>query len=350
MRRALDLADQAETCVLPNPRVGAVIVHENQIVGEGYHRGPGNPHAEVEAIKDAEAKNFKDFSRAELFVTLEPCCHTNKRTPPCAPLLVQKKFKRLIVACLDPNPNVSGKGIELVKKSGIQVEVGCLENESILLNQPFIKNQLEKSPYITLKIATSFDGKMADDFGKSKWITGEESRADTQLLRRRVDAIGVGKNTIENDNPSLNVRVAGEAPQARKILIFGKPKNLNKRSKVIQSNTLENIFLIGSKKSLKKTLSNFYRDQGICHILIEGGPGLASSLLKEGLIDEIVHYQGRGYLGGKGQYSLGRAWGLARLSKCISFAPKDVKLIGTDLRIQGFLHVYRPDSKSGKRS
>ncbi|MDB5037503.1 MAG: Riboflavin biosynthesis protein RibD [Bacteriovoracaceae bacterium] len=344
MSRALKLADSPEDCLLPNPRVGAVIVRDQKIVGEGFHRGPGFPHAEIEAIKNAEKRGVRKFDRCEIYVTLEPCCHLKKRTPPCVPVLIEKKFKRVIVANLDPNPLVSGKGIQELKKAGVSVNVGTLAFEAMKINQDYIKNQQTKLPYITLKIATTFDGKMADDFGKSKWITTEESRAEVQKIRARANAIGVGRNTIDRDNPSLNVRLSKKSLQ-RIIVIFGRPSKPLNRLKVTRKNGSENIHVVETKKGLQKTLRSLF-DQGILHLMIEGGSKLASEFLREGLIDQIHLFQGKGFLGGKGRYSIGSHWGLMRLEKSIKFSPENVRLLGSDVLIQGFTHVYRTHSKS----
>jgi diaminohydroxyphosphoribosylaminopyrimidine deaminase/5-amino-6-(5-phosphoribosylamino)uracil reductase len=344
MRLAIELAKTPFITPLPNPRVGAVIVRKKVLVGKGFHLGPGFPHAEVEAIRDAEKNGVKDFSSAEIFVNLEPCCHTEKRTPPCAPLLIEKKFKKIWIAHLDPNPKVSGRGVRALRKSGIQVEVGLLSSEAESINQAFVKNQKLRLPYVTLKIATTFDGKMADVFGTSKWITGESSRAEVHRLRAEADAIGVGKNTINSDNPSLNIRVGGKT-FPRKVIIFGRPKTPLTKLKASRANGLENILQIASKEPLRKILRSLYRDHQISHLFVEGGPSLSSQLLIDGLVDKLLIFQGKGILGGKSPYVLGWKWGLKPLSKSIRFTPSSVRLIDRDIFIQGFFNVYRADSK-----
>jgi len=350
MSRALDLALDFPFTTLPNPHVGAVIVHDDRIIAGGFHRGPGTPHAEVHAIEVAEKMGFKDFANAEIFVTLEPCCHTKKRTRPCTPLLIKKKFKKVWISHLDPNPAVRGKGLAALKKAGLKVNLGLLEEVTELINQPYIKNQTKKLPYVTLKMATTFDGKMADDHGKSKWITNSAARMDAHWLRAKVDAIAVGKNTIEADNPSLNVRLSNLDPIPRKIVIFGRPKNFSKSLKLVKANGIDRVIILDDKKrDLSKILSELYSQHGICHLLIEGGPHLSGRFLREGLADEVVLYLGMGFLGGSGTYSLGHDWGLMRLEKSIKFSPDDVRLIGPDVCAQGFLHVYRAHSKSRTR-
>lgn len=348
MNRALELATKIPSA-LPNPRVGAVIEYRGQIVGEGYHRGPGRPHAEVEAIRDAKRRGFKNFKNARLFVTLEPCCHLNKRTPPCVPLIVKTGFKRVEISALDPNPKVSGRGVQQLRRAGVQVKVGILRSESEKLNQAFIKNQILKLPYITLKIATTFDGKMADDFGKSKWITGELARAEVHRLRFAVDAIGVGSKTVDRDQPRLNVRLnrasgLNAKTFSRKIVVFGKPRHSASLKNLIRANGKENVSVI-STRNLKTSLTSLYKKNEIRHLLIEGGPRLASSFLAKGLVDELVLYLGNGFLGGLGRYSLGTSWGLKSLGRSIRFQPDSVALIGSDVRIHGLFNVYRTHSK-----
>ncbi len=352
MSRALDLALDYPFTTLPNPRVGAVIVYDGRILAGGYHRGPGTPHAEAHAIEVAEKMGFKDFKNAELFVTMEPCCHKNaaKRTPPCAPLIASKKFKRVWISHLDPNPLVNGKGIQQLKKAGISVKTGLLGEVTPLINQAFLKNQKEKKSYVTLKMAMTFDGKMADDYGKSKWITTSASRMDAHWLRAKVDAIAVGRNTIEADNPSLNVRISKLHPIPRKIVIFGQPRNFSNKLKVIKANGKNQVLVIDDKKrDLDKLLKELYTQRDICHLLIEGGPHLSGRFLDEGLVDEIVVYYGKGFLGGQATYSLGKDWGSMRLEKAIRFTPDDVRLIGPDVVVQGFMKHYNPDKKRSGR-
>lgn len=341
MRRALDLADLPSHCLLPNPRVGSVIVHREKIVGEGCHRGPGSAHAELDAIRNAEKRGFKKFSEAEIYVTLEPCCHVNKRTPPCVPLLIEKKFQRVIVAHKDPNPQVSGKGVSQLKRAGLKVETGCLKDDAEILNQAFIKNQLKHMPYITAKMAMTFDGKMHDDFFKSKWITGEEARADVQKFRLRVDTIGIGRKTLITDNPKLNSRVAGALPTAKKIVIFGGQRKISSKLNIVKANGAENIVSLPASQATEKGLEALFTRHQIHHLLVEGGPTLIGNLITSGLIDEVILYLGKGFMGGKGSGSLKLGGGLKRLQKSISFIPREAKLLAPDIRIQGFFHVYR---------
>lgn len=224
--------------------------------------------------------------------------------------------------------------------------MGLLKEQSELINQAFIKNQTQKLPYITLKIATTFDGKMADDFSKSKWITSDLARADVHVLRRQVDSIGVGSRTVSIDRPHLNARVKNKK-DPKKIVIFGKLKAPSALKNIIHANGAENVIQLPSSKAsgLKNQIRSLYNKMGICHLMIEGGPRLASSFLKAGLVDELVIYQGRGILGGLGAHSIGRAWGLKSLQSSIRFQPDSVSLLGPDVKIRGLINVYRSHSK-----
>jgi diaminohydroxyphosphoribosylaminopyrimidine deaminase/5-amino-6-(5-phosphoribosylamino)uracil reductase len=343
MQRAIELARTPVLTPLPNPRVGAVIVRNKKIVAEGFHYSPGNPHAEADAIRNAARKGIRNFRNCEIFITLEPCCHTNKRTPPCAPLLIEKKFKRAVIAHLDPNPKVSGKGVRQLRSAGIKVNVGLQKKEAESLNQAFIKNQQTKLPYVTIKLATTFDGKTADDYGVSHWITSEAARKRVHLERAEADAIAVGRKTIDRDDPSLNVRI-GSKRSARKVVIFGRPKKAFHLLKAVKANGDHNVFNVTTSTSLKQTLRHLYR-HGISHLFVEGGANLASAFLKSGLVDRLLLFQGKGLLGGKGSHMVGRQWGLNRLQKSIKFAPNKVELLGPDILIQGSFHVYRTDPK-----
>lgn len=325
--------------VLPNPRVGAVLVKNNKIVGEGYHRGPGKAHAEIEAIRKAKGK----AKGAALYTTLEPCVHTNKRTPPCVPQIIRAGIKQVVVAHLDPNPKVNGKGVAALRKAGIKVKTKFLEKEAIQLNQAFIKNQTKKLPYLTLKLALSFDGKMADDFGHSQWITSEEARKKVHHERLASQFLGIGKGTVEADDPELSVRLTKKTI-IKPVVIFGKPNHLS-QSRLKKLRGDEKIHFILSK-DYENELQKLYQEKGVSDIYIEGGPRLAGDLLRQGLIDRLILYYGRGFIGGEGKYSIGRQWELKTLKKSVSFQPQGVEVLGPDLRTWGYLNVYRPHPKT----
>ena len=214
MQRALELAAKAKGKTSPNPMVGAVIVKGYRIISEGYHKKAGTPHAEIVALKKAGHK----AKGATLFVTLEPCCHTDKKTPPCTKAIIEAGIKKVIVAAKDPNPKVSGKGIRELRKAGIETEIGILRSEAQLLNEVFTKFITKKTPFVVLKIAQSLDGKIATAKGESKWITGKSARKHVHQLRSDLDAVLIGIETLKKDDPSLDCRIRGGRNPYRIIL------------------------------------------------------------------------------------------------------------------------------------
>lgn len=309
MKRAISLAMKGSGKVSPNPKVGAVIVKDGEIIAEGYHRKYGEDHAEVDAIKKA---GLDDFTGATMYVNLEPCSHTGK-TPPCAPLLVEKKFSKVVIAMQDPNPQVAGSGIQILKDGGVEVEQGVLEEDAKWQNRFFIKHIQTGHPYIIAKAAQSFDGIIASKSGESKWISSEESRKRVHILRSIVDAVMVGRKTAHVDNPELTVRhVKGRQPWR---IIIDKDLNLGFDLKLFHDKFKEKTILISSEKNLSshrastlkfaqiKTLAVPTDEDGqldlkhafkllsdeynINSIMIEGGAGLLSYCMKEDLIDEL---------------------------------------------------------------
>ncbi len=309
MNRALILAMKGSGYVSPNPRVGAVIVENDKIIGEGWHKMFGGKHAEIEA---AENSKRTDFSGCTLFVNLEPCSHVGK-TPACSDFIISKKFSKVVVASLDPNPLVNGKGIRRIQEAGIEVVTGVLEKESNWINRFFFKYIQKKSPYVILKIAQSLDGNIALSSGISQWITGEESRKRSHQLRSEVDAVLVGKKTALLDNPSLTVRdVNGRNPY--KIVLDSyltlpldlKILKCDDRDKTIiccsvnasTSRKAEILKLAGikilpvetyenGKVTLEQMLVDLTEKFNITSIMVEGGAEIFSSFLERNLIDEI---------------------------------------------------------------
>jgi diaminohydroxyphosphoribosylaminopyrimidine deaminase/5-amino-6-(5-phosphoribosylamino)uracil reductase len=306
MQRAIELARKGSGYVDPNPKVGAVIVKNDEIISEGFHKEFGGPHAEVEAVRNANSDSFEDCS---MYVNLEPCSHYGK-TPPCADMIIKKGFKRVVIGMKDPNPLVAGRGIERLRRSGIDVMEGVLEEESKYLNRFFIKHITTGIPYVVLKVAQSIDGKIALKDFSSKWLTGCESRKEVHKLRAEIQSILVGRNTVMRDNPSLNVRdVTGKNP-VRIILdsnfsltgrynIFNdlldnetiichnkehNPKYINNKYpalKFIPAEINENGKL--DLKDILKKLGNM----GISSVLIEGGAEIFSSFVMHGFVDEL---------------------------------------------------------------
>ena len=307
MKEAIELAKKGIGKVNPNPLVGAVIVKNNEIIGSGYHQAYGEAHAEVNAIIDAESKGIS-VEGATIYVTLEPCSHYGK-TPPCALKIVDKKFKRVVVGSNDPNPLVSGRGLEMIRNAGIEVITGILETECTEINKVFYKYITTKTPYIFLKVAITLDGKIATSVGDSKWISNEESREKVQYYRNKFMGIMIGANTLSNDNPSLTARMS-EGRDPYRIIIdpdlisndsFNVVKN-NKDSKTIivtrETNKNEKAYELETKYNVKfifiensdkefdiKNIVEKIGELGIDSILIEGGSRVISKAFEEDIID-----------------------------------------------------------------
>ena len=298
MKRALELAKKGLGTVTPNPMVGAVVVKNGKIIGEGFHKVKGGDHAEVDAIKNASSS----VEGCDVYCTLEPCCHTNKLTPPCTELLISKKVKRVFIACLDPNPEVAGKGIKKLEEHGIEVHVGLLEEEAIELNKVFFKFITDGKPYIHLKMAMTLDGKMFSQTGSSKWITSETARNEVHQLRKAYDAVWIGMNTLLEDDPSLNTRESEIITKENKKVVIGDLRKLkNKELKVLTHK--DKLYGIHTGSELEELGFEYFQfngrlsdslqwlgDKGITSLLVEGGSKLISSLIEEDLYNEISVY------------------------------------------------------------
>ena len=322
MARAIELAKKGRLKVQPNPMVGCVIVKNNKIIGEGWHKEYGKDHAEVNAIKNCKQrfgtkKALKLIAGSNVYVNLEPCSIENN-TPPCSNALIDCKIKKLFCGTLDPNPKINGKGIKLLKKSGIETNVGLLKNQCIQLNRIFFTNQKKSRPYIILKSAQSLDGKIALKNGESNWITNSESRKNSHHIRSRVKGILVGKNTAEQDNPSLTVRLSknelgldkGESIEQPVKIVLG---NLNRSKKVSKIFAGNSKIIIASKQFAKKSknveyleyrkknfLEEFLQDlldRNISSILVEGGQKTLNTFIMNNLFDELVLYTAPIFLG-----------------------------------------------------
>ena len=295
MLRVIKKANQFKYTTKPNPVVGAIIFKANKVISEGYHEMYGGNHAEINAIEEAQkyqGKKFQDFSELTLLCTLEPCSHIGK-TGSCAEFIVQSGFKNIIIGAIDPNPKVSGRGIEILRNNKINVEVGVCEDLVEKQNKFFFYKHKNNKPYITVKIASSLDGKSHYNNNEKIFITTESSRNDVQLIRAKYDAILTGGNTLRNDNPQMNARVDFSVNQAKKILLTQKPfdKNLN-----FFKNASVDVFEITNLIDI----INSYQKSEICSILVESGPRLVNSFLKEGIVDELIIYTSKKELGKEG--------------------------------------------------
>ncbi len=297
MKRALQLAQKGEATVSPNPLVGAVIVKNGKIIGEGYHIRKGEGHAEVNAVKNAN----ECVKNSTLYCTLEPCCHTNKTTPPCTELIIERGISEVVIAALDPNPEVAGKGVKRLEEAGVKVSFGLLEKEAKKQNKVFFKNMTTSLPYIHIKSAVTLDGRIATSSGDSKWISSSEARGEVHEMRNKYDAVMIGKNTLRADNPSLNTRQGEEVIKENIKVIVGTLESTDTRLKIFSdpkkvinitkddSTEIEGVRKIQIKKTWKETFEQLYR-AGVCSLLVEGGSALVSSLLKEDAFDELTFY------------------------------------------------------------
>lgn len=303
MDLALELAKRGEGHVNPNPLVGAVVVKDGEIVGRGWHKFYGGPHAEVYALDEAG----EQAEGATIYVTLEPCSHFGK-TPPCVEKIKKMKIKRCVVAVLDPNPLVAGRGIEILRQAGIEVKVGIRETEAKELNRVFLKYIETKKPYLFLKCAITLDGKIATNNRDSKWITNEKSREKVQKLRSKYMGIMVGINTLLNDNPRLNARIENGVDPYRividpnfkvplqsnfvslgekdgKSIVVTSEKNKDtEKDNILKSKNIRLIYMSGEKFSIDEVLDKI-GELKIDSVLLEGGSYLISECFKENRID-----------------------------------------------------------------
>ena len=303
MRRAFELAEKGRLTCRPNPMVGALVVKAGRVLGEGYHAVAGGPHAEVFAIEAAGP----DVQGATLFVTLEPCSHTG-RTGPCADLIVRKGVSRVVCAMQDPDSRVTGRGIERLRKAGIEVEVGLLKAEARRQNAAYVKHRTAGLPYVTLKLAQTLDGRIATASGDSKWITCEASRTAAHRLRAEADAVLVGSGTVAADDPELSVRhVEGNSPTkivldsrleirtgarafgGAPLILAAAPGASDERLGELADAgaTVWTVAATGGRPNLRAVLEQAAQDEMI-HVLIEGGGGVAASALRDGLVDRVA--------------------------------------------------------------
>ena len=363
MARAIQLAERGRYTTDPNPRVGCVLARDERIVGEGWHRRAGTPHAEPLALAAAG-----DRARgATAYVTLEPCSH-HGRTPPCAEALIAAGVARVVCAMVDPNPLVSGRGIERLRQAGIAVECGLMEREARTLNPGFIKRLERGRPHVRCKLASSLDGRTALATGESQWITSEAARRDVQRLRAASSAIVTGVGTVLGDDPSLNVRLAPTElpglepddairqpwrvvvdsywrmpPTARMLRLPGRtliagigPRNAATAALESAGAELIQLAEYAGRVDLVALMEELARRE-INEVLLEAGSTLAGAAMRAGLVDEILLYLAPCLMGqaAKGLFDLP---GIDTMADRVALEIEDVRRIGPDLRIRA-----RPD-------
>lgn len=349
MRIALQLAQGTSGQTSPNPMVGAVVVKDGEIVGMGAHMRAGEEHAEVHALHMA-GERAKD---ATVYVTLEPCSHFGK-TPPCCELLIEKGVQRVVIATLDCNPLVSGNGKRRLEEVGIEVTTGVLEAEATLLNRYFFHYMKKKRPFVTIKTAMSLDGKTATVTGESKWITGEEARADVHQYRHIHDAILVGVNTVLTDNPHLTTRIPNGGKHPIRVIldthlrtppsshvitdgltptwiIVGKDVNKEKIASY-ESNNIA-VFQMKTQQIEIQDVLSLLGEKQILSLFVEGGQTVHANFLKTNNFNEIVTYISPKLIGGKDAPTLFGGAGFSKVQDALSLTIQEMKQIGNDIKI-----------------
>ncbi len=351
MARALQLAQRGMYTTDPNPRVGCVIVRDGNIVGEGWHERAGEPHAEINALKQAGPMQTHS---AGVYLTLEPCCHQG-RTPPCTRALIKAGVKRVVVAMRDPNPQVAGKGFKELESQGIRVDVGLMEKEAEALNPGFISRMKHRRPYIRVKLAASLDGRTAMADGEGKWITGEAARADVQKWRARSSAILTGVSTVLADDPALTVRdfKTGRQPlrvvldsrlrmppAARVLRGAGKTLIVTANEDIKSAEALKHagadvdvVCMSSDRKTVDiGALLKHLAWLEINEVLVEAGATLSGALLRTGLVDELILYYAPHIMGNneRGMFMLPP---LRQMSDRINLEITDMRPVGKDWRV-----------------
>jgi diaminohydroxyphosphoribosylaminopyrimidine deaminase/5-amino-6-(5-phosphoribosylamino)uracil reductase len=355
MARALMLARRGIYTTAPNPRVGCVITQGDKIVGEGYHYKAGEPHAEVFALRAADGKT----AGATAYVTLEPCSHFG-RTPPCAEALIKAGVGRVVCAMQDPNPQVAGRGIALLKAANVTVSVGLLEQDAVDLNPGFIKQMQTGLPYVQLKLAASLDGQTALKNGQSQWITSPEARRDVQAYRAQSGAILSTSKTVMDDDASLNVRWDDLPPSVQALYPepeLRQPKRiiLDRQGQLMgaQADSQLRLFQtsgdiirvstgtaadltvpldINGRLDLSRVLNQLASQYQVNQLWVEAGATLAASLIEQQLVDELILYLAPKLMGSDGR-GLIHLLGLEQMTQAIELDITDLRRVGADIRV-----------------
>jgi diaminohydroxyphosphoribosylaminopyrimidine deaminase/5-amino-6-(5-phosphoribosylamino)uracil reductase len=347
MRRALELAAKGAGLTAPNPLVGAVVVRAGRVVGEGYHKAFGGPHAEVHALKAAGPK----ARGATMYVTLEPCAPHPKKTPPCSELLAKSGLAAVVVAMRDPNPLVDGKGIALLKRAGIRVASGLLGDEARELNAPFVKVHTRGLPYVVAKWAMTLDGKIATRTGDSRWVSGEKARAWLHRFRDSFQAILVGSGTVLRDDPRLRgaktrpVRIvldttARTPPDAMVVRTAREHETILAVSPSAPAERVRRLERAGvhvlrlDVRDLRLVFEALARE-GLHKILVEGGGEVHASVLDAGLADEVCVFVAPKIAGGREAKTPVEGEGIERMAQALDLGPLSVERIGGDLVLRG---------------
>ncbi len=355
MKQALHLAKKGMGRTSPNPLVGAVVVKNGKVIGQGYHKKAGTPHAEIHALRAAGTK----AKGATIYVTLEPCNHTGK-TPPCTKAILEAGIARVVVGMVDPNPLVAGSGCRFLESQGVEVAGDVLAAECRAINRPFIKHISTGLPWVIMKAGCSLDGRIAVADGRCAWITGEESRREVHRLRDRVDAILVGVDTVINDDPSLTTRLSGRKGQdpLRVVLdsglrmspravmlhqeseaqtwVFCRAGADKKKSQALQDAGAQVVEIAeqGGRLRLQEVLLALGKE-GHTSLLVEGGSAVHTSFLKEGLVDQVSLFMAPVFLGNESIPVVGDL-AITDVAEGRRFHTSRVKRFGSDVLVEGF--------------
>ena len=361
MQLALRLAARGRETVRPNPMVGAVVVVNGTVVGAGYHKRAGGRHAEIMALRQARSRS----RNATLYTTLEPCCHTDKRTPPCVPAVLESGIRRVVVAMRDPNPKVAGRGIRQLRRAGLFVDVGCLGKEAAKLNEVYRHWTTTGRPFVLLKAAMTLDGKIATAGGESKWITGPKARTHVHELRCRFDVIAVGAETVLADDPQLTVRASASKRSLTGVrqpfrLIFDSRLRIPFRARVLQGIEQASTVIATTKLANPRKIERLQKMgvqvlvlprtgtrvslgaclqvlgiMGFTSMLVEGGGELNAAFLREGLVNRVCLYVAPALLGGQRTKGLLGGRSPRRLAEIMPVSNLHAESLGQDVLITG---------------
>jgi diaminohydroxyphosphoribosylaminopyrimidine deaminase/5-amino-6-(5-phosphoribosylamino)uracil reductase len=367
MRMALELAERARGATSPNPLVGAVVVQGETVVGQGFHAAAGKAHAEVNAIADAGAA----AEGATLYVTLEPCNHFG-RTPPCTHRILEAGLQRVVIALSDPNPDVTGGGAAYLAENGVAVDLGVCTREAARQNDWFIKYIRTKQPFVIAKCASTLDGRIAASSGDARWVTGKAARGFVHRLRHSVDAIMVGRQTVEQDDPSLTTRLPDGGGSDPTRIVLDSSLGISTRAKVVTLSSSSPTWVVCGPEAdperikrfeaagvriLKASLHDGWIDlkslmgllggEGIASLLLEGGSRLMGSAIRSGIVDKVLFFYAPKILAGDDGSPICAGAGGIRMSDAVGVSDVEVHRFGDDVLIEGYLR--RPELKSGPR-
>ena len=356
MQQALQIAAYAAGRTSPNPLVGAVIVKDGRVVGQGWHRKAGTEHAEIHALRQAGEL----AAGATIYVTLEPCSHYG-RTGPCSKALIDARIKRVVIAMLDPNPLVAGKGVAMLKAAGIEVETGLLQEQAERLNEVFLKWIMTKMPFAVMKTAMTLDGKIATAAGNSKWISNEVSRRRVHELRDVYDGILVGIGTVLADDPALTTRLASKSgknplrivvdsrartPLTARVVTDGQAETLIAVTAAAEAAKVEalrqagvEVLVVNDGQQVDlKQLFCLLGERGVCSIFVEGGARINYSLLKAGLVDKVYSFIAPKMVGGSSAPGPVGGDGVETLDQAFLLEDVETELLAGDILVSGYIN------------